>query len=56
MGKGKGDVDQYVARVKRGRVMFELTGLDPETSKKALVGAGKKLPVKTIVIIKGDIR
>lgn len=56
MGKGKGDVDQYVARVKRGRVMFELTGLDPETSKKALVGAGKKLPVKTIVIVKGDIR
>lgn len=56
MGKGKGDVEKYVARVKRGRVMFELTGLDEETSKKALIGAGKKLPIKTTVVAKGEIK
>lgn len=52
MGKGKGDVDKYAARVKRGRVMFEVTGLDEETSKQALLNAGKKLPVRTTVISK----
>jgi large subunit ribosomal protein L16 len=52
MGKGKGDVDKYAARVKRGRIMFELNGLDEETSKKALVNAAKKISVKTTVIAK----
>lgn len=56
MGKGKGDVEKYAARVKRGRIMFEVTGLDPESSKAALLGAGKKLPVRTTVVAKGEIR
>lgn len=56
MGKGKGDVEKFVARVKRGRVMFEVTGLDEETAKKALSSAAKKLGVKTTVIAKGEIR
>lgn len=56
MGKGKGDVDKYAARVKRGRIMFELNGLDEETSKKALVNAAKKISVKTTVIAKWEIR
>ena len=33
MGKGKGDVEKFVARVKRGRIMFEVTGLDEATAK-----------------------
>ncbi len=56
MGKGKGDVEKFVARVKRGRIMFEVTGLDEETAKKCLVAAGKKMSVKTTVIAKGEIR
>lgn len=56
MGKGKGDVEKFVARVKRGRVMFEVTGLDEDTAKKALSSAAKKLGVKTTVIAKGEIR
>ena len=56
MGKGKGDVEKFVARVKRWRIMFEITGLDQETSKKCLIAASKKLSVKTTVIAKGEIR
>ncbi len=56
MGKGKGDVEKFVARVKRGRIMFEVTGLDAETAKKCLTAAGKKMPVKTTIIAKGEIR
>ena len=56
MGKGKGDVEKFVARVKRGRIMFEVTGLDEETAKKCLNAASKKLSVKTTVIAKGEIR
>jgi ribosomal protein L16/L10AE len=36
--------------------MFEVTGLDAETAKKALTAAGKKISVKTTVIAKGEIR
>lgn len=56
MGKGKGDVEKFAARVKRWRIMFEVTGLDEETSKMALINAAKKLPIKTTVIAKWEIR
>lgn len=56
MGKGKGDVEKFVARVRRGRVMFEITGLDEQTSKEVLTAAGKKLGVKTTVVSKWEIR
>jgi large subunit ribosomal protein L16 len=56
MGKGKGDVEKFVARVKRGRIMFEITGLDEVTAKKCLTAAAKKMPVKTTVIARGEIR
>ncbi len=56
MGKGKGDVDQYVARVRRGRIMFELAWLDETTSLLALGSAAKKLGVKTTIIKRGEIR
>jgi ribosomal protein L16/L10AE len=35
MGKGKGDVDQYAVKVKRGRVLFEVSGLDKITAQEA---------------------
>jgi large subunit ribosomal protein L16 len=44
MGKGKGDVDHYRARVKRGRIIFEITGVDRETAEEAFKQAAYKLP------------
>ena len=47
MGKGKGAPEYWVARVKPGRVMFEIEGVPEETAKEALRLAANKLPVKT---------
>jgi large subunit ribosomal protein L16 len=47
MGSGKGSVDHYVAVVKPGRIMFEISGVDEETAKSALWKASQKLPIKT---------
>ena len=47
MGKGKGAVDHWVAVVKPGRIMFELSGLDEEAAKEAMRRATHKLPIKT---------
>ena len=47
MGKGKGSVERWVARVKPGRVMFEIAGVPEEIAREALRLAGSKLSVKT---------
>jgi len=47
MGKGKGAVDHWVAVVRPGRVLFEISGLDEEGAKEALKLASYKLSVKT---------
>lgn len=47
MGGGKGAVDHWVAAVKAGTIIFELTGVSEEEAKKAFRLAGSKLPVKT---------
>ncbi len=47
MGKGKGAPEYWVARVKPGRVMFEIEGVPEETAKEALRLAANKLPVKS---------
>ncbi|HCL31721.1 MAG TPA: 50S ribosomal protein L16 [Candidatus Handelsmanbacteria bacterium] len=47
MGKGKGAPEDWVAVVKPGRVMFELSGVSPEIAKEALRRASHKLPIKT---------
>ncbi|MCL5746951.1 MAG: 50S ribosomal protein L16 [Patescibacteria group bacterium] len=47
MGSGKGDVYEYVACVKAGRMLFEMGGISKEVALKALVLASHKLPVKT---------
>jgi large subunit ribosomal protein L16 len=47
MGKGKGAVDHWVAVVKPGRIMFELSGLDEESAKEAMRLATHKLSIKT---------
>lgn len=50
MGKGKGSVDHFVAVVKRGRVLFEMDGVDEGTAREALRLAGTKLPIKTAFV------
>ncbi|MDR1627543.1 MAG: 50S ribosomal protein L16 [Oscillospiraceae bacterium] len=46
MGKGKGAPEYWVAVVKPGRVMFEISGIPEETAREALRLASNKLPVK----------
>lgn len=47
MGGGKGDVTDYVAVVKPGRVLFEMRGIESQQAKEALTLAGGKLGIKT---------
>ncbi len=47
MGKGKGSPELWVAVVKPGRVLYELSGVAPEVAKEALKLAAMKLSVKT---------
>ncbi|MEL6088548.1 50S ribosomal protein L16 [Bartonella schoenbuchensis] len=47
MGKGKGSVDYWAARVSPGRVMFELDGIPEDVAREALRLGAAKLPVKT---------
>ncbi|MFA5986843.1 MAG: 50S ribosomal protein L16 [Parcubacteria group bacterium] len=52
MGKGKGAVDHYVAKVKAGKIMFEIDGIDETTAREACRLAGHKLGVKTRFVTK----
>jgi large subunit ribosomal protein L16 len=47
MGKGKGDIEFWVARVKPGRIMFEIGGVSEEVARKAFALGAAKLPVKS---------
>lgn len=50
MGKGKGSVEYWAARVAPGRIMFEIDGVDDDTAREALSLAAAKLPIKTRII------
>ena len=54
MGKGKGSVDYWAAKVKPGRVMFEIDGVSEEVAREALRLAAMKLPLKTRVVLRED--
>ena len=45
MGKGKGEPDHWVAVVKRGRIMFEVAGIDEDIAREAVHLASYKLPI-----------
>ena len=47
MGKGKGSVEYYVAIVKPGKVLFEISGVDKGLMREALKRGAAKLPLKT---------
>ncbi|MGD2161637.1 MAG: 50S ribosomal protein L16 [Anaerolineales bacterium] len=52
MGKGKGAVDHWVAVVKPGRLLFEISGLDEDAAREAMRLASHKLPIKTKFMVK----
>ena len=54
MGKGKGAPEYWVATVKPGRIMFELSGVPTEVAKEALRLAAQKLPVSTKFVVRHD--
>lgn len=54
MGKGKGNVEMWVAVVKPGRVLFEIGGIPEDIAREALRRASYKLPIKTKIIGRAD--
>lgn len=54
MGSGKGNPEEWVAVVKPGRIMFEITGVSEEVAKEALRLASQKLPIKTKTVTRAD--
>ena len=52
MGKGKGAVDHYVAKIKAGTILFELDGLSEQDATRAARLAAYKLPVKCVFVKK----
>ncbi|MBV7380530.1 50S ribosomal protein L16 [Maritimibacter dapengensis] len=54
MGKGKGSVDFWAAKVKPGRIMFEIDGVSDEIAREALRLAAMKLPIKTRTVVRED--
>ena len=54
MGSGKGSPEEWVAVVKQGTVMFEMSGVAEDVSREALRLAAYKLPIKCKVIKKGE--
>jgi large subunit ribosomal protein L16 len=55
MGSGKGTLEYWVAVVKPGRVLFEISGVPEETAKEALRLATHKLPCKCKIVSKADL-
>ena len=55
MGSGKGTLEYWVAVVKPGRVMFEISGVSEEIAKEALRLATHKLPCKCKVVSRADL-
>jgi large subunit ribosomal protein L16 len=54
MGNGKGSVDYWAAKVKPGRVMFEIDGVTEAVAREALRLAAMKLPLKTRIVQRED--
>lgn len=54
MGKGKGNMEGWVAVVRPGTVLFELSGVERKMAEEAMRLAGSKLPVKTRFTLRAD--
>jgi large subunit ribosomal protein L16 len=55
MGKGKGNPEVWVAVVKSGKVLYEMSGVDEKVAKEALRLASHKLPVATRFVRRGEV-
>lgn len=55
MGKGKGSPEYWVARVKPGRIMFEIDGVTDVVAREALRLGAAKLPVRTKIVTRMDL-
>ena len=51
-GKGKGNVEYWVAQVQPGRMLYEMEGVPEEAAREAFKLAAAKLPVKTVFVIR----
>jgi len=52
MGKGKGSVEYWVAKIQPGKMLYEIEGVSEEIAREAFVLAAAKLPVKTTFVIR----
>ncbi|MBI4378989.1 MAG: 50S ribosomal protein L16 [Nitrospinae bacterium] len=52
MGKGKGAPEQWVAVIKKGRILFEMDGISEDIAREALTLASHKLPLRTKILTK----
>lgn len=48
MGSGKGDIKEYVAKIRAGRILFEMNGVTEEMAREAFRKAAHKIPMKTV--------
>lgn len=55
MGSGKGSPEKWVAVVKPGRIMFEVSGVSEEVAREALRLAAQKLPVRCKFVARGEV-
>ena len=55
MGSGKGNVEYYVAVVKPGRILFEISGVPEDVAREAMRKAGHKLPMKTKFVTRDNV-
>jgi large subunit ribosomal protein L16 len=55
MGGGKGSVDRWVAVVKPGRMLFEMSGVQEEAAREAMRLASHKLPIKTRFVTRQEM-
>lgn len=55
MGKGKGNPEYWVAAVKPGKILFELSGVDPQLGESAMKLAASKLPIKCRFTMRSDL-
>ncbi len=54
MGSGKGDIKEYVMKIKPGLMLFELAGVPEDVAREAFRKAGHKIPMKTKFVKKGE--
>ncbi|QTM69025.1 50S ribosomal protein L16 [Buchnera aphidicola (Hormaphis cornu)] len=52
MGKGKGNVEYWVALIQPGRILYELSGISEQESREAFKLASSKLPIRTAFVVK----